>query len=54
MVASALPSADGRADPMAFHAGAPVTKGMKLIATRWIRKDDFTYPPPRPFLASRP
>ena len=47
-------TADGRADPMALHAGAPVTQGMKMIATRWIRKDDFTYPPPRPFLASRP
>lgn len=45
---------DGRADPMTLHAGAPVTRGEKLIATRWIREHDFTYPPPRPFLTTRP
>ncbi len=45
---------DGRADPMSLHAGAPVTGGVKLIATRWIRQAPFTYPPPRPFLATRP
>ena len=47
-------TADGRPDQMALHAGAPVTGGTKLIATRWIRKEDFTFPPPRPFLATRP
>ena len=45
---------DGRADPMALHTGAPVTRGTKLIATRWIRKAPFTFPPPRPILATRP
>ncbi|HEY0626532.1 MAG TPA: 2OG-Fe(II) oxygenase [Allosphingosinicella sp.] len=30
-------SADGRPDPMARHAGLPVTRGQKLIASRWIR-----------------
>lgn len=33
--ANALP--DGRPDPATRHAGAPVTKGVKLIASRWIR-----------------
>jgi len=41
---------DGQADPMALHAGLPVTGGVKLIASRWIRHDRFTYPPPRPLL----
>ena len=44
-------TADGRADPMALHAGLPVTRGTKLIATRWIRRERFTYPPPQPLLA---
>jgi prolyl 4-hydroxylase len=47
-------TADGRPDPVALHAGAPVISGTKLIATRWIRKDAFTFPPPRPLLPSRP
>lgn len=29
--------ADGRLDPHALHAGLPVTRGTKLIASRWIR-----------------
>lgn len=29
---------DGRADPLAIHAGLPVTRGEKLIASRWIRE----------------
>lgn len=33
--ANALP--DGRPDPATRHAGAPVTKGVKLLASRWIR-----------------
>jgi prolyl 4-hydroxylase len=41
---------DGRPDPLTLHAGLPVTRGEKLIATRWIRKDVFTYPPPQPLL----
>ncbi len=29
--------ADGRPDPASRHAGEPVTKGVKLLASRWIR-----------------
>jgi prolyl 4-hydroxylase len=43
-------TADGRADAMSLHAGLPVTQGTKLIATRWIRRERFTYPPPQPLL----
>jgi prolyl 4-hydroxylase len=41
---------DGRPDPMALHAGRPVTRGVKLIASRWIRAQAFSYPPPRPLV----
>ncbi|MET1112760.1 MAG: 2OG-Fe(II) oxygenase [Allosphingosinicella sp.] len=41
---------DGRADPLSLHAGLPVTKGTKYLASRWIRANRFTYPPPRPIL----
>jgi prolyl 4-hydroxylase len=41
---------DGRADPLALHAGLPVASGTKYLASRWIRADRFTYPPPRPLL----
>lgn len=47
-------TSDGRADPMSLHAGAPVTNGTKLIATRWIRQAPFSYPPPRPILSAIP
>jgi prolyl 4-hydroxylase len=43
-------TADGRPDPLALHAGLPVTHGEKLIASRWIRGDKFRFPPPRPLL----
>lgn len=43
-------TADGRPDPMALHAGLPVRQGTKLVATRWIRRERFTYPPPQPIL----
>ncbi|HET9638329.1 MAG TPA: 2OG-Fe(II) oxygenase, partial [Allosphingosinicella sp.] len=42
--------ADGRADPLALHAGLPVTSGTKYLASRWIRAGKFTYPPPKPLL----
>lgn len=42
--------ADGRPDPMALHAGRPVTSGIKYLASRWIRAERFTYPPPKPLL----
>ena len=45
---NALP--DGRADEMAQHAGLPVTRGEKLIASRWIRARPFVFPPPHPWL----
>ena len=36
--------ADGRPDPMSEHAGLPVTAGVKLIASRWIRAEPFVPP----------
>jgi prolyl 4-hydroxylase len=42
---------DGQADPMSQHAGLPVTRGLKQIASRWIRARPFVFPPPRPLLA---
>jgi prolyl 4-hydroxylase len=36
--------ADGRRDPSAGHAGLPVTRGEKLIASRWIRARTFEMP----------
>ena len=36
--------ADGRRDPDAGHAGLPVTRGEKLIASRWIRARPFEPP----------
>jgi len=42
--------ADGRADPLSLHAGLPVTRGTKYLASRWIRAARFTYPPPKPLL----
>lgn len=41
---------DGRPDPLSLHAGLPVTRGAKYLASRWIRAETFTYPPPRPLL----
>ncbi len=35
---------DGRRDPAAGHAGLPVTRGEKLIASRWIRERPFEMP----------
>ena len=42
--------ADGRPDPLSLHAGLPVTRGAKYLASRWIRAEKFTYPAPRPIL----
>jgi prolyl 4-hydroxylase len=39
---NALP--DGRRDPDSGHAGLPVTRGEKLIASRWIRARPFEMP----------
>jgi prolyl 4-hydroxylase len=39
---NALP--DGTRDPDAAHAGLPVTRGEKLIASRWIRAQPFEPP----------
>jgi prolyl 4-hydroxylase len=36
---NALP--DGRPDPASLHAGAPVTRGTKYIASRWIHQHAF-------------
>lgn len=40
-------TADGRPDNDAAHAGMPVTGGVKLIASRWIRQRPFEMPVPR-------
>ena len=40
----------GNPDRGSEHAGLPVTRGTKYIASRWIRARRFAYPPPRPLL----
>jgi prolyl 4-hydroxylase len=35
---------DGRRDPAAGHSGLPVTRGEKMIASRWIRERTFEMP----------
>jgi prolyl 4-hydroxylase len=42
--------AGGRPDPMSLHYGRPVARGVKYLASRWIRAKRFTYPAPRPLL----
>ncbi|MGY1458119.1 2OG-Fe(II) oxygenase [Luteimonas sp. A649] len=37
----AYTDAQSRTDPMSFHAGAPVIRGEKWIATRWMRERVF-------------
>ena len=39
---------DGAPDPLTLHAGLPLRRGEKLIATRWIRAAPFAFPPPEP------
>jgi prolyl 4-hydroxylase len=34
--------ADGQSDPQSEHAGLPITKGTKLLASRWIRERPHT------------
>lgn len=43
--------ADGQPDPAAWHAGLPVTRGRKLLLSKWIREKplDLSGPPGRPF-----
>ncbi|HEX8467507.1 MAG TPA: 2OG-Fe(II) oxygenase [Allosphingosinicella sp.] len=43
-------AAGGRADPLSLHAGLPVASGTKYLASRWIRAERFTFPPPKPLL----
>jgi prolyl 4-hydroxylase len=38
---------DGRPDPAASHAGLPVARGEKWLASRWIRERPFDYANPR-------
>jgi prolyl 4-hydroxylase len=45
---NALP--DGRCDNAALHAGLPVLSGEKYLASRWIRAQPFSFPPPQPVL----
>lgn len=42
---------DGTPDPLAWHAGLPVTRGRKLLLSKWIRERplDLAGPPGRPF-----
>jgi prolyl 4-hydroxylase len=42
--------ADGRPDPMAEHAGLPVRRGVKLVASRWIWREPRLFQPPQPIV----
>ena len=44
---------NGEADPAAQHAGLPVRRGTKAIASRWIRARPFVFPPPVPVTGAR-
>ena len=41
---------DGRPDPLAEHAGRPVTRGTKLVASRWTWREPRYFPPPEPIV----
>ena len=41
---------DGRPDPLAEHAGLPVRRGTKLVASRWIWRDPPYFPAPQPIV----
>ena len=36
------PGPDGKLDPLSEHAGLPVTRGTKYLASRWIREQTHT------------
>lgn len=52
LFANLLP--DGRPDPLSLHCGLPILRGTKTIATRWIRRSQFSYPTPHSILAMLP
>lgn len=41
---------DGRQDPLTEHAGLPVRKGTKTVASRWIWREPYTVAPPQPLV----
>lgn len=42
---------NGELDPAALHAGLPVTRGTKLLASRWIRARPLQFPSPAPIVS---
>jgi len=44
-------TADGRPDPSSEHAGLSVRAGTKIIASRWIWREPYGVPPPRPIVS---
>jgi prolyl 4-hydroxylase len=45
---------NGQPDPLSLHCGTPLISGTKTIATRWIRRWDFSYPDPPSILDDIP
>ena len=43
---------DGSPDPLAEHAGLPVRRGTKLVASRWIWREPRYFPPPEPIVSN--
>jgi prolyl 4-hydroxylase len=43
-------TAEGQPDQLAEHAGLPVTKGTKIVASRWIWREPPVFPPPQSIL----
>lgn len=41
---------DSQADALSKHAGLPVRRGVKFLATRWIRQHPYSFPAPLPKL----
>src|SRR5690606_540779 len=50
----AYTDAQSRTDALSFHAGAPVARGEKWIATRWMRERPYPGLPPTPSERIRP